>query len=90
MTKRETPHGAVSERFMRHHYGASGLVKKETHVESRDAFELWSKSYQGGMVLGRDSENNYTSPYTQTAWDAWKASMFCTQWSRREGLKGEG
>lgn len=23
------PHGPVSERFMRHHYGASGYTKKE-------------------------------------------------------------
>jgi len=74
MAKRETPHGAASERFMRHHYGASGFVKRGEHMEPRDAFELWAKSYQGGLVLGRDSADNYISPYTQTAWDAWKAA----------------
>lgn len=34
--KRETPHGAVSERFMRHHYGASGFVKKERQVKQSE------------------------------------------------------
>lgn len=28
MKSREKPHGAVSEQFMRHHYGASGFVPK--------------------------------------------------------------
>lgn len=35
MAKRETPHGAASERFMRHHYGASGFVKKEANMSTQ-------------------------------------------------------
>lgn len=36
MSKRETPHEAVSERFMRHHYGASGFVKKGSKMETEE------------------------------------------------------
>jgi hypothetical protein len=41
-------------------------------VEQRDqiAFEAWAVDY----VKGIDSRGIYTSPYTQIAWQAWKAS----------------
>lgn len=37
----------------------------------RDKFEEWAKDY----VKGRDSNDRYTSPYTQAAWEAWQAAF---------------
>lgn len=37
----------------------------------RDKFEIWAKDF----VKGRDSNDRYTSPYTQAAWEGWQAAL---------------
>lgn len=40
----------------------------------RDQFETWAKDF----VKGRDSNDRYTSPYTQAAWEGWQAARQVT------------
>jgi hypothetical protein len=55
-------------------------VERARQSASREIFEKeFAKKYGGGMVLGRNLADDYTSPYTQTAWDAWQA---CVKWMR--------
>jgi hypothetical protein len=50
-TKRETAHGAVSERFMRHHYGASGFVKKEELMKNSEEMDMEQLKREKAIVM---------------------------------------
>jgi len=41
MSKRDKPHGATSEQFMKHHYGASGFVPKRVGLGSISVEGIW-------------------------------------------------
>lgn len=41
----------------------------------REKFEAWAKDF----VKGRDSNDRYTSPYTQAAWEGWQAALSAKQ-----------